>query len=58
MLLDSSGNNFNLTNFGCVYDKNYYISKEGNGSISICSSYLLVPYINLYSFLLLFYHII
>lgn len=42
MLLDSSGNNYNLTNNGATYDSNIFT--KGNGSISFSSgNYLDIP---------------
>jgi len=50
MLLDSSGNNYNLTNNGATFDVNNYV--KGNGSVSFNhanQAFLRIPPINLFS---------
>ena len=50
MLIDSSGNGFNLTNYGATFDTTNFI--KGSGSVNFnhsLSQYLTIPSINLYN---------
>jgi len=50
MLIDSSGNGFNLTNYGTTFDTTNFI--KGSGSVNFnhsLSQYLTIPSINLYN---------